>query len=249
MIDPSAYEAQERYAVMISAWRSMLRSALASKDPTAPRIQREMISDATKLSLGTFLVAERDIIDKEMSRIEKQALRELSRDLDETQREEFKELLREHRDASVMHLRAEIETMVRLDLLSLRKSFNERVTEARRRARARSISIRQALIESELTLPVIGRRDSAGRMFSSDIVTRNAWRLAMIGFINESVLHLAALRGIGSVDVKKKTPEGIKTLANISIDGVSKGETYDFIRRKFFHPNSNAYLEVPNVPS
>jgi hypothetical protein len=247
MINEIAYEAQDRYAQLVKGWRDIFLAELLGGDFSSASARRNLAKSAWVFAYGAYQENERELVRKLLSTITENAQGEMKAFLSDEQQLTLRSALTEHLKASVAYLRIELETLVRLDIITLKQRYMERVIDIERRASLRAITKRQALIEVELSRPQIGRRDSAGRLFSSDIVARNAWRLAMIGIRNEVVLQAATILGHRSVAILKQEPTGVKTLGFVSLDGLNTGMDYDEARKQFFHPNSNAYLEIDHV--
>ena len=247
MINEIAYAAQSRYATLIDGWRSIFTAELMSSDFSASATRARVGRRAWAMAFDLYYKGERKLIAEEISRVSETAQGALLSVLTDTQRKTVKDALIQHQNASVAYLNVEIEMLVRLDVVTLKQRLMESVIDIERRSRLRGIPKQQALIEIEMTRPQIGRRDSAGRLFSSDIVARNAWRLTLLGIQNEIVLQVATALGARRVKIMKPDRAGPVLQGHVSLDGLTDGLDFETARRQFFHPNSNAYLEIENV--
>lgn len=244
---PAANAAGLRYAQLATSWRTVLDGALVRPDFGSQAMHDRVQQQALAIGIN-YLRAENDHLEDDLNRAASEARQHAQSRLGHRRTADLDDAASEHLSAMAAYVHHQLSSQVERDVAQLVQATRRTSLEVTLAARASGKSVRAALIEHRIGTTQSMKffaYDRANRGWESHKFIRGVYRHALLGVWNENVLMELADAGRTVAVIEHANPDADLVGDQVSIGPNSAIPSYAEIRASVFHPNSDAYLAVP----
>lgn len=239
-LNDAAEQAASRYDHLAQTFGALHNTALMSADFGFAGQSERLFAEAYEAA-ALYFERDKDVMNDLVHGIASEAHRHALSALRSIDAENLSDAALSHLSETQTYLSNEIAAQVHRDIAQMRHALQRAVLSVSMIERSRRIPTRQAQMaymmkgHEELQLSFTDRR---GRRTQSRAFIRSIYRQALLSIHNEVTLHTIADHGLEEAAIMKLQEGKIERVGSMMV------EEYAELRDSYFHPNSNAWLEV-----
>jgi hypothetical protein len=239
-LDRAADEAASRYDALAQTFSALHTTALMSGEfgfaGQSERVFREAYDAA-----GVYFDRDKGVMNDLVHAIASEAHQSALSALRSIDTNDLSDAALAHLSETQTYLSNEIAAQVHRDIAQLRQAVQRAVLSVSMIERSRRIPTRQAqmayMMKGHEGLQLVFT-DRRGRRTQSRTFIRSIYRQALLSIHNEVTLHVIVDHGVEEAAIMKLHEGQIEQIGSLNV------EDYAELRDTYFHPNSNAWLEV-----